>query len=217
VTVNEAVIPAPNPDIVWEVREQAVMSQPHGRPNVVFLGDSIFDRFQHGPGVGVWRAHLAPLGAKDLAVTSSTTENVLWLLDQGILGRVNPGAVVLMIGTNNLKEDPAEVAQGVATVVAAVRARLPHAGIVLFGLLPRGADPHGVFRTEVPQVNRLIAPLGALPRVHYMDVGSAFLNRDGTIKERFLPDFIHPDRQGYVILYHDLRGPLSAFLGHKVP
>jgi lysophospholipase L1-like esterase len=212
-------LPAPNTNANWVARDKAVAVAPRGKPNVIFLGDSIFDRFQNGPGAKVWKMDIAPLGAKDWAVTSSTTQNLLWLLNQGILNQVKPGAVVLMIGTNNLGEgdSPQDTAAGVAACVLAIRARLPRAGIVLVGLLPRGDDPHGVYRREVPLVNRLIAPLTALGRVRFVDTGKPFLNPNGTMHVRLLPDGTHPSAAGYEILVRAIQGPLRAFLGHRVP
>jgi lysophospholipase L1-like esterase len=216
VGVEASVVPAPNLDPVWITRDRAVMVQPHGKPNVVFLGDSIFDRWEHGPGAAVWWNHIQPLGAKDLAVTSSTTENVLWEINAGVLNHIHPLAVVLMIGTNNLKENPREVADGIVADVMAIRARQPRAGIILLGLLPRGADPLGQFRWEIPVVNALIAPLAGLPRVRFVDPYRQFLNRDGTLKAWLFVDGIHPTHPGYYILFNDLRSALHAFLGQKV-
>jgi hypothetical protein len=210
-------VPDPNP--VWRQRAAEVLAQPKGSPNLVFLGDSILYHFEHAPGAPVWDAHIGPLGARDLAVPFSLTENVLYLINRGVLDGIRPAAVVLLIGTNNffLKDTPAQVAAGIEACVAAIRARLPHAGILVMGLLPRGRDPHDPRRWEIPQVNRLVASLGALPGVRFLDAGAGFLNPDGTIKANLLPDFTHPSPAGYFLLTNDLRPDLEAFLGHKVP
>jgi lysophospholipase L1-like esterase len=211
--------PALSTGLIWRARANEILSQPHGNPNVVFLGDSIFDRFQNGAGAAVWLAHIAPLGARDLAASSSTTQNVLWLIDHGVLDGTSPSAVVLLIGTNNFvyQESPVEVAAGVQATVAAVHSRLPRAGIIVLGLLPKGKDPHGKFRWEIPMVNRLLAPLGALPGIRFLDVGSAFLNPDGTIEQNLLPDYTHPSAGGYQLLVDALRPLLKTFLGRDVP
>jgi lysophospholipase L1-like esterase len=219
VVAGPSFLAAPNLDGKWQAREHEVVVAPKGAPNVIFLGDSILDRFQHGPGFKVWKQHIAPLGAKDWAVTSSTTQNLLWLLDQGILNRLRPGAVVLLIGTNNLGQGDSvqQTVDGVRACVLAIRSHLPRAGIVLVGLLPRGPDPHGAFRWEVPQVNHQLAALTALGRVRFVDPGKPFLNPNGTMHVRLLPDGTHPSPAGYKLLVDAIRGPLQAFLAHHVP
>jgi lysophospholipase L1-like esterase len=152
-------------------------------------------------------------------VTSSTTQNLLWLLNQGVLDRIKPAAVVLLIGTNNLPDgdSPQQVADGVRACVLAIRAHLPRAGIVLVGLLPRGAESHGPLRWEVPLVNRLIAPLTALGRVRFVDAGKPFLNPNGTMHVRLLPDGTHPSPAGYTLIVNAIRRSLQAFLHRQVP
>jgi beta-glucosidase len=115
-------------------------------------------------------------------------------------------------------ESPQQVADGIRAVVLAIRAREPRAGIIVLGLLPRGRDPHGPFRSEIPLVNRLVAPLGTMPRVRFLDVGGSFKHPDGKLRGGlFLPDSIHPSKGGYAVLLNDLRPALQAFLGRRVP
>src|SRR5262249_5793633 len=139
---SAAVIPAPASIPYWQMRYAQLDAAPRTDPQVVFLGDSIFDEFANGPGAAVWNAQLAPLHAVDYAIGASMTQNPLWQIQQGQLDGLSPRAVVLLIGTNNLGWDvqtPENVVQGITAVVAAIQAKQPQAQILLLGILPRGA------------------------------------------------------------------------------
>jgi lysophospholipase L1-like esterase len=209
-----AVLAAPNLFPYWLVHAAELAAAPKGAPQLVFLGDSILDAFDDGPGAPVWAARFAPLRAADYAIGGSTTSNVLWQIEHGILDGIAPRAVVLMIGTNNLAlgQSPTDVAQGVAACVAAIHAKQPQASVVLLGVLPRGQNPADPLRTAVAQVNEQLARLDLGARVTFLNFGAAFLSADGTISQDVLYDYLHPARWGYDILAAGLTGPLSGLL-----
>jgi lysophospholipase L1-like esterase len=182
--------------------------------SVVFLGDSILDFYGHGPGFASWNSQLAPLGASDLAVAGSRTVDVLQRLNEGQLSGLTPKVVVLLIGTNDLfaGATPAAAAQGIVSDLTAIRTLEPQAQILLLGLLPRGQDNGNPLRSLISQTNQLLAPLGSLPNIHYLDIGGDFLQPDGTISPAIMPDYLHPSAQGYAIMTAALEGPLQQLL-----
>jgi len=196
---------------VWSERnrENALRLLWGGHADVLFMGDSITDWLATGAGQPVWDAFLEPLGAEDLAIGGLTTSQVLWQVETGQVALASPDVVVLMIGSNNLGllgQSPEAVAAGITRIVEEVGEELPDTRILLLGILPRGQTPDDPLRTQVAEVNRLIAGLDDGDRVRFLDIGGWFLQPDGRISPDVMPDFAHPSLKGYQ-LYADAIGP----------
>jgi lysophospholipase L1-like esterase len=188
---------------------------------LLFLGDSITFGWLNTP---LWDSLYGSRGAENFGINGDHVEHLLWRIRRGELGRIEPAAVVLLIGTNNIGLDaPEAIAEGIAAVVAEIRRRSPRTQILLLGLLPRGLAPrHGqlpVSETPDPRiaaVNRLIAPLGNQARVTYLDFGDRLLGPDGRIDHAIQPDCLHLSVRGYVI-WADAIGPILDSLTGAVP
>jgi beta-glucosidase len=186
----------------WMAREAQNEAQiALGHANVVFLGDSITDFMMTGLGEPVWTTIFEPLGADDLAVGGTTTSQVLWQVQVGQVAAVTPNVVVLLIGTNNLAggQSPTSVAGGITAIVKEIKGQLPNTKILLLGILPRGQNFNDPLRQPIAQVNQLISQLDDGNQVKFLDIGSAFLERDATISTAVMPDYLHPSLLGYQI------------------
>ena len=198
----------------WRARHDEFVARAQaGGIDVLFLGDSIADFFPTR-GAPAWERDIAPLGAvADFGLSGDRTQWLLWRVQHGELDRSQARVVVLMIGTNNLAAaPPANVARGIAAVVAAVQAKLPNATVVLDALLPRGA-PDDPLRAKLVEVNARTRPLADGARVRWLDAGSGFLAADGTIPAALMPDGLHPSAAGYEIWAAALRPLLGELLG----
>ena len=74
----------------------------------------------------------------------------------------------------------------------------------LLGILPYGEQADTPERAQVAESNRLIAGLGERERVHFHDIGAAFLQPDGTIAPEIMADFLHPTEAGYAVFAEQL-------------
>ena len=86
------------------------------RVDLLFVGDSITEGWL-ADGRATWDREYAPLHPYNLGIGGDETQHVLWRLDHGEVDGLNPGAVVLLIGTNNLGNaghTPEQTAAGVA-------------------------------------------------------------------------------------------------------
>jgi lysophospholipase L1-like esterase len=211
---NPAVVPTASASPIWLGRYVQLATAPRNDPAVVFLGDSITEGYARGWGTPIWNASIAPLGAIDDGISGSTTQNILWELDTGLLAGISPRVVVLMIGTNNLflGESPQQTAEGVAASVATIEAQLPETHVLLLGILPRGQSPFDPFRGEIVQTNNLIQQLTAGPRVTYDDIGGWFMSPNGTISSAVLTDYLHPSALGYILETAAIQAPLHNLL-----
>jgi beta-glucosidase len=48
--------------------------------------------------------------------------------------------------------------------------------------------------------------------VHYLDIGSKFLDADGNLPVDVMPDLLHPNEKGYEIWADAIREPLKRLL-----
>ncbi|MEJ2385587.1 MAG: GDSL-type esterase/lipase family protein [Xanthomonadales bacterium] len=143
----------------------------------------------------------------NFGIGGDKTQNLLWRLRNGAVGQLDPKVVVLMIGVNNFglgDDTPEDVFRGVEAVVDQVQAVFDDAEILLLGILPYGAQPGTPERAQVAEANLKIAGLGDRERVHFHDIGAAFLQPDGTISPDIMADFLHPTEAGYAVFAEQL-------------
>lgn len=219
----ETLPPLPNPEettkpvprIEWlqQVRsffENARKEAPSIR--LVFDGDSI-TRGWLGNGRPVWHEQYASLGAFNFAIGGDGAQHVLWRLSQGQLQGINPKLVVLMIGTNNIRQNtPENVAAGVTAVVREYRRQCPEAVILLLGILPRGEKPSDPLREKVRLTNQILAGLDDGEKILFQDIGAKFLEPDGSISAKTMPDFLHLAPESYNLWAEAIRPVIHRYI-----
>jgi lysophospholipase L1-like esterase len=174
---------------------------PKGNPSVIFLGDSISYGFAYGTGSAIWSAIMAPLGAADFGVSGQTTESMLFQISLGQLVGINPSVVVLDIGGNNLLhgDSPQATADGILANVNTIHQYLPQAQVLVLGILPGKPTADDPYRALGSQTNALVAQrLAGNVQTTFLDLGSHFVQPDGTISTSLMYDYIHPTALGYL-------------------
>jgi len=180
-------------------------------PELVFVGDSI-TQYWEDAGREVWQRHYAKYHALDLGFAGDRTENVLWRLQHGEIDGIAPKVAVLMVGTNNAgfrAEDPQAIANGIRRIVDELHRRMPGTRVLLLAIFPRGEKPDDFVRGLNERVNRLVA---GWSDVHFLDIGAAFLNPDGTLSKDVMPDLLHPSEKGYAIWQRAMEPTLQKLL-----
>ena len=199
----------------WLAQHESYVTRTRmGGIDAVFLGDSIIEFFaSRAP--DVWSSLTQRYGSVvDYGISGDRTQFVLWRLQHGELDGLQPRAVVLLIGTNNLAVSSAEgVARGILAVANETHARVPGATVLVCGLLPRGAanDP---LRAKAAAVNALLQrALAENPSLRYVAPPDGFITADGTLDATLLPDGLHPAAAGYALWSTALRPALDAVFG----
>lgn len=215
---NTAIIPVPRDANLIKRHEGFLTITKAGGIDLLFLGDSITDGWR-GHGSNVWNSCYAPRHAANFGIGGDRTQHVLWRMEHGELDGLKPKVVVLMIGTNNTGKEkdgsvrnmPSEVIEGVSAVVKDLRARLPGTKILLLAIFPRGVldDPQ---RAEVALINTVLAKLDDGKMVKFLDIGSKFLESDGTLPKDIMPDLLHPNEKGYQIWADAMEPTLAEML-----
>jgi len=185
-----------------------------GPVGLLFLGDSITD-FWPKRSPETWNK-FAPYNPADFGISGERTEDVLWRITNGELDGIDPKAVVIMIGTNNIghftDEKPEWVATGVKAIVATVRSKLPKAKILLLGVFPRGSTAMDEKRQKVTAINAIIKDLHDGKMVTYLDLTNKFVDDKGDMLKDLMPDLLHPNDKGYVVWYEAIWPTLELLL-----
>ena len=173
-----------------------------GKAKLVFLGDSITAGW-NGGGKEVWPQAFGKYNPANFGIGGDRTQHVLWRITNGELDGIKPKAFVIMIGTNNSGNDPAEaIAKGVTKIVETVRAKHPQAKILLLAIFPRGVKPEGNLgpqNDKLKEVNAILCKLDDGKHVFFLDIGKKFVPGEGPIDKAIMPDFLHLTPKGYQI------------------
>eukprot|EP00668_Euglena_longa_P000221 GGOE01000303.1.p1 GENE.GGOE01000303.1~~GGOE01000303.1.p1 ORF type:complete len:392 (-),score=73.81 GGOE01000303.1:238-1413(-) len=194
--------------------------------DLLFLGDSITESYRgtdfdqpcrddRCAGIhSVFSRHFP--GALAHGIAADETQHLLWRLQHGELGRLQPRAVVLLIGTNNFgigQMTSLEVALGIAANVEFILQQLRDTKVLVLGLLPR--ERHGTFQPSIQRTNRLVQQMcQSNPRLTYLDCTDSFLDHDGRVNHTAMPDLLHPSATGVEVMFSRCLKPvLQAALG----
>ena len=182
-----------------------------GPLDILLVGDSI--TIQWGDS---WKKHFPDFKAVNIGIGGDKTQNVLWRLDHGGVDGLQPKAIVLMIGNNNMFFTPETgieaAALGIQMCVKNLREKFPAAAIIVAKILPAHA-PGNRFYEDIKKTNAALDPLklDSDANVKVIDLWSDFTNADGTIKkDLFTPDNIHLSPAGYAVYAEKLKPLLEA-------
>jgi lysophospholipase L1-like esterase len=197
---------------LWSERRSAWAGQvEQDQGAVVFLGDSITQGWGESLGAAFPGVKVANRG-----ISGDTTRGVLIRLDEDVLA-VNPSAVVLLIGTNDLDEDatPEIIAGNLKLIVEALEKHDPQMPIVLCQVFPSSPEKNRPAE-QIKAVNELyLKAVKNDPQVIYLETWPLFANEKGDAKLEEFPDLLHPNGIGYDKWAAALR-PILATLGFTV-
>jgi beta-glucosidase len=168
-----------------------------GNVDLIFIGDSITQGWERA-GSKVWDEFYGKRNAVNLGIGGDRTQHVLWRLENGNIEGISPKLAVLMIGTNNARDNASEqTAAGVKLIVEKLRTKLPKTKILLLAIFPRGADANDPLRKKNEGANEIIKQLADGQMIHYLDIGPKFLAADGTLSKEVMPDLLHLNETSY--------------------
>jgi lysophospholipase L1-like esterase len=194
---------------LWrERRSEWATTVGQDRRAVVFLGDSITQGWGGGLGAAFPGMKVANRG-----ISGDTTRGVLIRLEEDVLA-LDPAAVVILIGTNDLEEGATpEIAAGnLKRILAALEEHDPRMPIVLCQVFPSSATKKRP-ADRIKTLNSLyLAAVKGDPRVTYVETWPLFADASGDAKAAEFPDLLHPNEAGYAKWAAALR-PVLATLG----
>jgi lysophospholipase L1-like esterase len=175
---------------------------------VVFLGDSITQGWGLGLGAVFPGVKVANRG-----ISGDTTRGVLIRLKEDVLD-LNPRAVVILIGTNDLEEKatPETIDSDFRLLIAALEAHDPKMPIIACLVMPSSVSMRRPAE-EIKKINALrMASIEGHAQVIPLDTWTLFADATGEPKKDEFPDVLHPNDYGYIKFAAALR-PIFATLG----
>ncbi len=219
---NDAIVPVPRPDDWWKNRHAAEVERAkQGNADLAFIGDSITHGWGGGPEKGerfdheIWDKTFGKYHPINLGFSGDRTQHVLWRLQNGELDGVKLKVAVIMIGTNNIGGNkPAEIAEGVGSIVDWLHQNQRQAKVVVLAIFPRSPNPDNWPRRRVEETNRILEPLTREKGAIYLDIGDKFLDEYGVLRPNIMPDFLHPNKAGYQIWADAVAPKLKQLFGY---
>ncbi len=194
---------------LWKQRREAWAKQVQQQQrSVVFLGDSITQGWKEDLGKAFGELKVANRG-----ISGDTTRGMLVRLKEDVLS-LNPQAVVILAGTNDLEEKatPEMIAENMKLILAALKEHRADMPIVLCKVFPSAAGKSRP-ADKIQQVNKLYQGLVKdQPQVTLLETYKVFADEQGDAKAAEFPDLLHPNDAGYKKWQASL-APILATLG----
>lgn len=154
---------------------------------IVFLGDSLTDEAR-------WNEIFPGLKTFNRGVSADRTEHVLARLDQ--ITKAKPYMIFIMIGTNDLRYGVKQetIISNYRKILTLIKNKSPKTTIFVQSLLPRRAE----FQERIESINDELFLLSKESDCAYINLYSAFLDKDGSIKNEYSNDELHLLGAGYL-------------------
>jgi lysophospholipase L1-like esterase len=213
--INSDVVPSLSGQFVAKHQANVEVAK-QGNAELLFMGDSITDFWRNETGANAGKSvqdkYFSQWKVANFGIAGDTTQGVLYRLADGEGQGFSPRAIMLMIGTNNTGRNSAgEIAEGVGAVVASLQKSFPQAKILLLGIFPRN-NPGDPVRATIADINKIISKLHDGNRVHYLDIGSVFLDASGNIPADVMGDKLHPSTKGYELWAQAVKDPIAKLM-----
>ena len=184
-----------------------------GGIDLVFLGDSIVE-FWANEGKQVWAKYYAPRRAANFGINGDCTEHISWRVDNGNFDNISPKLVVVLTGTNNTRFHTAEqIADGVTLIVQKLRKKVHRAKILVMAIFAQGKTLDDYRRAKSVPANKTLKSIADGRMVHYIDIGQVFLNDDGTVNPKLMPDYVHPTPEGDRLWAEAMEPKIAELMG----
>ncbi|HEA17491.1 MAG TPA: glycoside hydrolase family 3 protein [Pseudoalteromonas prydzensis] len=195
--------------------EEKVAAAKKGDIELLMLGDSITHNWENEQGKPVWQQHFADIKTLNLGFGGDRTENVLWRLKHGEVEGIAPKLAVVMIGTNNTghrMENPTYIANGVNAIITELKQRLANTKILLLAIFPRGADANDELRLNNQRANVELEKVAKQQGILFSNINNHFLTATGELSRDIMPDYLHPNGQGYEIWAEQLTPYIKQYI-----
>src|SRR5471030_405004 len=191
---------------------EALVAAMKGKPcDIIFIGDSITQGWVQRNGKDVWEKHYAGRNALDFGVGADSTQHTLWRLEHMDVASFRPKVAILMIGTNNTRDTPADIAAGVKAVMTKTQATFPGVKVILLSILPNARA-----NEKMMAANAITKGFADNRRVFYLDL-AARMTPEGDSWKGLGPDKLHLTVAGYEMWAAELDPLLAKLASPPVP
>lgn len=216
-------IPLQAPPLKWapSYHDFMLKNEPKNM-QVMFLGDSITMYWQNRGGVEngskIWEKYYKAVPAGNYGISGDKTEHILWRITEGRnLDGTDPEVILLLAGINNLYQgdSPEDTAAGIGAIMQVLRKRLPQSKILLLAVFPSKQAADDPMREKIKKVNAIIEKLADNRNIFFLDIGHIFLEKDGSMSQTIMRDYIHLSARGYARWAEAMNPHLFKLLKHE--
>lgn len=168
--------------------------------DLVFVGDSITHRWERkgGEGVALFAELKKRYSILNLGYGSDRTQHVLWRMMYGELEGYKAKLFMLMIGTNNGRDKPSDIAEGTKRILEVIRSKHAEAKVLLLPIFPRGASCEDKNRIRNEAVNKITKTFADGENVIWVDFNDKLVDEKGNTKI-YMDDLLHTNPKGYAV------------------
>lgn len=205
----------------WKNRHDNVLIQIQERdPQLILIGNSITHALDDSANIEFWDKHLNQYNTVNLGFGGDRTENVIWRLENGEIDNISPKVATLLIGTNNLDgnhyseiSDPKDLAKGIWKICSIINDKLPDTEIALLAILPYGSKTENYHNRLIKETNAIIKRFpDKNKKIHYYDIGHVLEREDSRLRYDLMPDFLHPNTEGYRLIFDALAPEIEKLM-----
>ncbi|MBU2945745.1 GDSL-type esterase/lipase family protein [Zobellia uliginosa] len=203
----------------WNERHQTIINRLQTNPELILVGNSIFHSLEEEDRKEVKAKYLDRYRTLNMGISGDRTENVIWRLENGALEGISPKIAIVLIGTNNTDGNhylnistPTELADGIYKICDLIHSKLPDTEILLMGILPYGYNANLRNNTN-KATNQLISAFPEKnPKIHYIDIGSEYIDKNGKVNKELMPDYLHPNAEGHMLMFKALDSKIQNLM-----
>ena len=179
---------------LWLRRRQGFASLVAKQQNaVVFLGDSITQGWGDD-----FRGDFGDMLVANRGISGDTTRGMLLRLEEDVLS-LQPRAVVMLMGTNDLEEnaDASTIAANVGMILKSLHQHRQDLPVILCRVFP-SHESKKRSATAIQEINKqLMSLVKGDERITVLDTWTLFADDQGNAKSEEFPDLLHPNQIGY--------------------
>ena len=215
---NSAIIPTSKlQHNLWKNRHEGILDKLNPNPKLLLIGNSILYTLENDDRETVRAKHLDKYNTLNLGFSGDRTENVIWRLQNGELENINPKVALVLIGINNTDGNncptinfPNELEEATWKICEIISEKLPNTEILLMGILPFGRNIPNYRNTINIETNKLVSDFPNRDKyIHYIDISDIYLNSDGKIIKDLMPDYLHPNAEGHMLMFDRLEDEIT--------
>lgn len=200
----------------WSRFEAVNQRLKQGNVDLLFVGNSITHGWDN-VGKKVWNQYYASRNAVNMGFGWDWTQHTLWRLDHSDFSIISPKLAVVLIGTNNSNGNDntaEEIADGVIAVCGRLHKQFPDMKILLLAIFPREPLPCAQ-REKIIRANGLASRIADGEMIHYLNLSRLFMLEDGKLNQDLMPDFLHPNEEGYRVWAEAMEPNIAELLKEK--
>lgn len=216
-------IPRTDPNSLT-AHDQLLDKAKKGGIDIYFEGDSITRRWgatDYPELLANWNQNFFGWNAADFGWGGDRIQNILWRLENGELDGVNPKVIVLLAGTNNLRDwasaeeaefEAADITNGIQRILRLMKSKAPNATIIVTGIFPR--NDNIALMPAIGKINTKLSKLADGVHIRFLNINDRLADQDGKLFDGMMgSDKLHPTVHAYQVWADALKPMFAELLG----